>query len=72
MSSRSENIAINDSTKRNQYKMIHYLAIHCSTIIILKGDKTCPVPLSTVPTKNLETTCHFPITFNYNTMSYQI
>jgi len=26
----------------------------------------------TVPTKSLETTCHFPITFHYNTMSYQI
>jgi len=28
--------------------------------------------VSTVPTKSLETTCHFPITFNYNTVSYQI
>jgi len=26
----------------------------------------------TVPTKSLETTCHFPITLYYNTMSYQI
>jgi len=27
---------------------------------------------NTVPTKSLETTCHLPITFHYNTMSYQI
>jgi len=26
----------------------------------------------TVPTKSLQTACHFPITFHYNTMSYQI
>jgi len=26
----------------------------------------------TVPTKSLETTGHFPITFHYNTMFYQI
>jgi len=28
--------------------------------------------LQTVPTKSLETTCHFPTTFHYNTMSYQV
>jgi len=27
---------------------------------------------TTVPSKSLETACHFPITFHYNTMSYQI
>jgi len=26
----------------------------------------------TVPTKSLETTCHFPFTFYYNIMFYQI
>jgi len=26
----------------------------------------------TVPTKSLETACHFPLTYNYNKMSYQI
>ena len=33
--------------------------------------KLC-VHLNTVPTKSLETTCQFPMTFLYNTMSYQI
>jgi len=30
------------------------------------------VPSTYIQTKSLETTCHFPITFHYNTMSYQI
>jgi len=29
------------------------------------------VSIYTVPLKSLETTCHFPITFNYNTGSYK-